>query len=96
MKISADQTRHIARLARLQLDEEQVERMARQLGAILGYVEKLGELDTDTVEPTSHALAVTNVWRPDMPAELACDRDLLFGQAPRFEQGFYVVPKVLE
>jgi aspartyl-tRNA(Asn)/glutamyl-tRNA(Gln) amidotransferase subunit C len=96
MKISTDQTRHIARLARLQLDEEQLERMARQLDAILLYVEKLGELDTDAVEPTSHALAVTNVWRPDVPGELPCDRGVLFGQAPRFEQGFYVVPKVIE
>jgi aspartyl-tRNA(Asn)/glutamyl-tRNA(Gln) amidotransferase subunit C len=96
MRISPEETRHIARLARLQLDESQVERVAQQLDAILGYVRKLDEVNTEGVEATSHALDMTNVWRPDVAEEAAVDRGLLFAQAPRFEQGYYVVPKVIE
>lgn len=96
MEISHEETRHIARLARLHLDEEQTDRMARQLGSILSYVAKLDELPTAEIEPTSHALDVHNVWRSDEAGTVEHDRGLLFGQAPRFEQGFYVVPKVIE
>ena len=96
MKISLDETRHIARLARLSLDDEQTARIASELGSILSYVEKLGELDTAEVEPTSHALEVSNVWRDDATGPPVHDRQLMLGQAPRFSDGFYVVPKVIE
>jgi aspartyl-tRNA(Asn)/glutamyl-tRNA(Gln) amidotransferase subunit C len=96
MEISIEETRHIARLARLELTDEQAARMARQLGGILSYVEKLDELDTSEVEPTSHVLDVKNVWRQDAAAPIEHDRELMLDQAPRFEQGLFVVPKVIE
>jgi aspartyl-tRNA(Asn)/glutamyl-tRNA(Gln) amidotransferase subunit C len=96
LKISLEETRHIARLARLHLDEADTARMAAELGSILSYVEKLGELDTRNVEPTSHALEVSNVWRNDEVGPLVHDRELMLGQAPRFADGFFIVPRVIE
>jgi aspartyl-tRNA(Asn)/glutamyl-tRNA(Gln) amidotransferase subunit C len=96
MEISLEETRHIASLARLHLDDEQAALMARQLGAILTYARQLDELDTAGVEPTAHVLDVTNVFRPDVAELLPHDRELMLGQAPRFEHGLYVVPRVIE
>ena len=65
--IDRDQVLHVARLARLELSDEEVERMAQELSGILEHVDKIGELDLSEVEPTSHVEALGNVLRPDEP-----------------------------
>jgi aspartyl-tRNA(Asn)/glutamyl-tRNA(Gln) amidotransferase subunit C len=62
------QVLHVARLARLELDEEEVERMASELSAVLDHIEKIRELDLEDVPPTSHVVDVTGALRPDRPA----------------------------
>jgi aspartyl-tRNA(Asn)/glutamyl-tRNA(Gln) amidotransferase subunit C len=65
--IERQQVLHVARLARLRLTEEEVERMSRELSSVLDHIEKIGELDLSGVEPTSHVVALENVLRPDEP-----------------------------
>ena len=75
--IDRDQVLHVARLARLRLSDEEVDRMSGELSGILDHVERIGELDLDGVEPTSHVVAVENVLRPDEPRpSLARERAL--------------------
>ena len=65
--IDRDQVLHVARLARLKLTDEEIERMAGELSGILEHVDRISELDLDGVEPTSHVIALENVLRPDEP-----------------------------
>ena len=65
--IEREQVLHVARLARLRLSDAEVDRMADELSGILEHVERIGELDLDGVEPTSHVVALDNVLRPDEP-----------------------------
>ena len=65
--ISRDQVLHVARLARLRLDEDEIDRMARELSSVLDHIEKISELDLDGVAPTSHVIDVENVLRADEP-----------------------------
>ena len=65
--ISRDQVLHVARLARLRIDEQETDRMSRELSSVLDHIEKISELDLDGVPPTSHVLDVENVLRPDEP-----------------------------
>ena len=65
--IDREQVRHVARLARLELSEEEVERMAGELAGVLEHVATIGELDLDGVAPTSHVVAVENALRADVP-----------------------------
>ena len=65
--IDRDQVLHVARLARLRLDEGEIERMARELSSVLGHIEKISELELEGVEPTSHVIDVENVLRADEP-----------------------------
>ena len=65
--IDREQVLHVARLARLRLGEEEVERMAGELSGILDHVDRIAELDLDDVEPTSHVVELENVLRPDEP-----------------------------
>ena len=69
MAITQQQVEHIARLSRLSLSPEELPRYGEQLGRILGYIEQLGELDTEGVEPASHALPLVNVARADQVRE---------------------------
>jgi aspartyl-tRNA(Asn)/glutamyl-tRNA(Gln) amidotransferase subunit C len=91
MAISRDEVLHVARLARLALTDEEVERLGAQLNAILEAVGKVAELDLEGVEPTAHPLDLVNVWaedepRPSLPVEEA------LANAPEREQGFFKVP----
>jgi aspartyl-tRNA(Asn)/glutamyl-tRNA(Gln) amidotransferase subunit C len=79
--IDRDQVLHVARLARLRLDEEEVERMSRELSTILDHIEKIEELDLDGVEPTSHVIDVQNVLRADEPRP-SYPRDRVLEPAP--------------
>ena len=65
--ISRDQVLHVARLARLRLSEDEIDRMSRELSSVLDHIEKISELDLDGVPPTSHVIEVENVMRPDEP-----------------------------
>ena len=65
--ISRDQVQHVARLARLRLSEDEIDRMSRELSSVLDHIEKISELDLDGVPPTSHVIEVENVMRPDEP-----------------------------
>ena len=94
-RIDPQQVRHIGTLARLELTDDQVERFSEQLSEILAYVEKLGELDTEGVEPTAHPLPVVNVFRADEPKTPLTSAAAL-ANAPATDESFFVVPKVLE
>ena len=65
--IDREQVVHVARLARLRLDDSELERMSRELSGILDHVERISELDLDGVEPTTHVIELRNVLRPDEP-----------------------------
>ena len=65
--IDREQVLHVARLARLRLSDDEVERMSSELSGILDHVERIAELDLDDVEPTSHVIELENVLRPDEP-----------------------------
>ena len=92
MDVSID---HLGRLARLALTEEEKVLFAGQLDNILKYVEKLNELDTAGVEPTSHVIALNNVMREDAPRP-SLDREEALQNAPDKTDAFYRVPKILE
>jgi len=95
MAITRKEVEYVARLARLRLTEEEKERLTSQLGAIVGYVEKLNELDTTNVEPTAHVLPLKNVTRPDKACP-TIDHDTILRLAPKSEDGFVKVPQVIE
>jgi aspartyl-tRNA(Asn)/glutamyl-tRNA(Gln) amidotransferase subunit C len=91
MAISRDEVLHVARLARLELTDEEVERLGTQLNAILEAVGKVAELDLSGVEPTAHPLDLVNVWAEDEPrSSLPVDEAL--ANAPEREGGFFRVP----
>ena len=95
MQISVADVEHIAKLARLTLGDDEKSLFAGQMGAILGYVEKLKELDTDGVVPTSHAVPMENAFREDtVTPSIGVVRAL--ANAPDAAGSFYRVPKVIE
>ena len=89
--IEREQVEHVARLARLKLSDEEVERMASELSGILEHVERINELDLDAVEPTSHVIALENVLRPDEPRP-SWSRDEVLERAPDPASGSFRVP----
>lgn len=95
MKITVAEVEHVARLARLELGQEEKELFAGQMGAILGYVDKLKELNTDGITPTSHAVPVENAFRVD-EARPSIGIEKALSNAPDRAGSFYRVPKVIE
>jgi aspartyl-tRNA(Asn)/glutamyl-tRNA(Gln) amidotransferase subunit C len=91
MAISRDDVLHVARLARLELTDDEVERFTEQLSAILEAVAKVSELDLSDVEPTAHPLDVVNVWADDEPHPCLSVEDAL-ANAPDTHAGFFKVP----
>jgi aspartyl-tRNA(Asn)/glutamyl-tRNA(Gln) amidotransferase subunit C len=89
--IDREQVLHVARLARLRLSEEEVERMAGELSGILEHVDRIGKLDLEGVEPTSHVVALENVLRPDEPRP-SWPRDVVLEPAPDPVDGAFRVP----
>jgi len=88
--IEREQVLHVARLARLRLSDEEVERMTGELSGILDHIEKIAELDLDDTAPTSHVVELENVMRPDEP-QPSLPRDEALAQAPDTDgQGFRV------
>jgi aspartyl-tRNA(Asn)/glutamyl-tRNA(Gln) amidotransferase subunit C len=94
-KISAQDVEHVARLARLDLSTAEKERMGRELDGILTYIDKLRALDTTGVEPTSHAVPVTNVMRADVPCPSLPQSEAL-ANAPDRQGDLFRVPKIIE
>jgi len=95
MNISVADVEHVARLARLELSEEEKKLFAGQMGAILGYVEKLKELNTDGILPTSHAVPMENAFREDVACP-AIGIESALANAPDRVESFFRVPKVIE
>ncbi|HVJ83397.1 MAG TPA: Asp-tRNA(Asn)/Glu-tRNA(Gln) amidotransferase subunit GatC [Planctomycetia bacterium] len=95
MKVDREATLKAARLARLKLTDAEVERLSADLGAIVGYVEQLGEVDTDGVEPLAHCLPLQNAFRDDAGAP-SLPADAALGNAPKRAGDFYSVPPILE
>lgn len=89
--IDRDQVLHVARLARLRLSDEEVERMTGELSGILEHVDRIAELDLDDVEPTSHVVELENVLRPDVPRP-SWPKDVVLEQAPDPADGAFRVP----
>jgi len=94
MKNTKDEVVHVANLARLDMDEASIDKVADQIGHILEYVDTLNKLDTGDVEPTSNALSLTNVFREDETKE-HMDNETALSNAPEREDGFFVVPKII-
>jgi aspartyl-tRNA(Asn)/glutamyl-tRNA(Gln) amidotransferase subunit C len=95
MSITDKDVQYIAKLARLKVEDNETAKLAEELGSILGYIQKLGELDTDGVEPTSHILDLYSVTREDIAKpSLGVERAL--ANAPDADNGYFRVPKVIE
>jgi aspartyl-tRNA(Asn)/glutamyl-tRNA(Gln) amidotransferase subunit C len=89
--IDREQVLHVARLARLRLTDEEVERMSGELSTILDSIEKIGELDLDGVEPTSHVVDLENVLRADEPRP-SLPRERALANAPDASDAGFRVP----
>ena len=90
--LSRDQVLHVARLARLELSEEELEIMAGELSGVLEHIEKIGELgDLEDVAPTSHVVAVENALRADEPRP-SLPREVALAEAPAVADGGFLVP----
>ena len=92
--IDIEQVRKVANLARLELTEAEEEQFTGQLNNILEYVQQLDELDTADVPPTTRAIEVSNITRPDQ-LETFEDREKILDSAPEREEDFFKVPKIL-
>lgn len=92
--ISKADVEHVALLARFELDEEEKDKYAAQLNDILEFAQKLNELDTDNIPPTTHVLPLKNVFREDETGE-HMDREKALANAPEKEDGYFKVPSIL-
>lgn len=91
--ITIKDVEHVAKLARLELTEEEKEKFSKQLDAILKHMDQLNEVDTTGVEPMAHAFAIKNVMREDKIVQ-EFSRDEMLVNAPDEEDGFFKVPKI--
>ncbi len=95
MSVSTEQVRHIAKLARIAMSDEEIERLAPELNNILGWVEQLGEVNTDGVEPLTAVIDQNLRLRADVVTD-GNIRDEILANAPEAQHGFFAVPKVIE
>ena len=94
MKISKKEVLHVAQLARLNIDDADIDRFADQIGTILEYVDTLKQVDTTGVAATSHAITLTNAFREDEEQD-HLDPEASLANAPETDDGTFVVPKVI-
>jgi len=87
--------KYVAHLARIRLTPDEEKKLGAQLGNILGYIEKLKELDVTNVEPTAHAVPMINVTRPDKAGQSISNEEAL-KNAPAKANGLFMVPKIVE
>ena len=95
MSVSPEQVRHIAKLARIAMSDDELERLVPELNNILGWVEQLGEVDTDGVEPLATVIDQKLRLRDDVVND-GNIRDAILANAPEAQHGFFAVPKVIE
>ena len=95
MALSEDEVRHVAVLARLALDDAEITALTPQLDQILRYAEQVGEVAAQDVEPMTHPLGLTDIYRDDEPAP-SMDRDLLLASAPDPLEGRFGGPRIVE
>ncbi len=93
--LTPDQVRKVAKLARLQLSEADVDRFTQQLGQVLGYVEMLGELNTEGVAPLAHPLEIENVLRDDVPRP-SLSREAALSNSPKSDGRCFSVPQIID
>ena len=94
MKITKEEVIHVAKLARLDVDEALIDKFAKQIGMILEHVDALNQVDTEGVASTSHAISLTNAFRQDNERDIF-DKESALANAPETENGNFVVPKVI-
>lgn len=94
-KIDQAQVRRVALLSRLELSDAEVAQFSDQISAIVEYIEKLNELDTDNVEPLAHCLPVHNVLREDVPKP-SLSNEAALANAPQRQDEYFKVPKILD
>jgi aspartyl-tRNA(Asn)/glutamyl-tRNA(Gln) amidotransferase subunit C len=94
-RLTRDDVRKVAGLARLKLRDDELDRFTSQLGQVLEYVGLLSELDTTAIEPMAHAVPVANVWREDIVSP-SLPREAALANAPRTDGRCFLVPPILE
>ena len=94
MKIDREEVEHVAALARLKVNDEEIVKLTGQLDAILTYFEKLSALDTSDVEPTAHVIEITNAFRED-EAKASFTPDKILENAPDREEDYFRVPRIM-
>jgi len=94
MRIRREEVEHVAHLARLHLDGQELDQMTEQLDMILSYIAKLDELDTSGIEPTTHAFSITNAFREDV-VKKSLDQDKALANSPEHSQDSFVVPRII-
>ncbi len=95
MSVDTKQVRHIAKLARIAMSDGDIEAMVPELNGIIGWVEQLGEVDTEGVEPLTAVIDQKLRLRDDVVTDGDC-RDAVLANAPEAQHGFFAVPKVIE
>lgn len=95
MKINTDDVRYVANLARLNVTDNEAEKLTSEMESIINFANMLSELDTESVAPTNHAMKVENVFREDIVGE-SYNREDILKNAPSQDSGCYSVPKVVE
>ena len=93
--ITHEDVKYVAKLARLKVEDAELDRFADQLSSILSHIDKISELDLSEVEPTSHVIDLSNVFREDEPRP-SVDRDEALANGPEVERGAFRVPPILE
>jgi aspartyl-tRNA(Asn)/glutamyl-tRNA(Gln) amidotransferase subunit C len=94
MPVTISDVEHVAALARLSFNEEEKQRLTGELNTILGYMEQMNRLDTSAVEPLTHVIEISNVFRQDEPVP-GLTREEALRNAPSRNEAFFKVPKVL-
>jgi len=95
MKVTKATIEHVANLARLNLTQDEMDRLTSEMENIISYVDKLNELDTSGVKPMEHVIPIKNVFREDR-VEKSYDREKVLSNAPSRENGCFKVPKIVE
>ncbi len=95
MKISAEEIKKIALLSRLEIKDDQIESVGKQLNDILSYMDLMSQVDITDVKPTAHAVSMSNVMRDDVP-QPSLSNEKALQNAPEPENGYFKVPKVIQ
>lgn len=93
--VTRETIEHVAKLARLNLDESEIDKLTYEMEEIISWVDKLNELDTSGVKPMEHVIPIKNVLREDKERE-SYDREMMLSNAPMHGDGCFIVPKVVE